>query len=123
MNAAYVMAVNINRAFKRYGWCTRIMDSTRAQRSNCLFIKDRLDDGAVAVGPTEIAIDDRREAELATAGLLGPPSAEERRRCRVHVGGMPSEAGHVGRPESRHHGANRLRSCRSCSRRAVSRIT
>ena len=48
MNAAYAMGVNINRSFVDYGWC-----------------------GGVAMKcPTEIAITDRREAELSKNGFL-----------------------------------------------------
>lgn len=71
-NAAYAMAVNINRSFKDYGWCTRI----RGVQSGGLvedlpFATFPTDDGAVDMKcPTEVAISDRREAELSAAGLL-----------------------------------------------------
>jgi type VI secretion system protein ImpC len=73
MNAAYAMGVNIHRAFKEYGWTVRI----RGVEAGGLV--DRLpthtfptDDGGVDLKiPTEIAIDDRREAELSKAGLIG----------------------------------------------------
>ncbi|MDR6934894.1 type VI secretion system contractile sheath large subunit [Luteibacter sp. 3190] len=71
-NAAYAMGVNINRSFKQYGWCTRI----RGVESGG--IVDNLpahvfptDDGGVDMKcPTEIAITDRRSAELDKMGLM-----------------------------------------------------
>jgi type VI secretion system protein ImpC len=71
-NAAYAMAVNINRSFKEYGWCSRI----RGVESGG--VVEELpthtfptDDGGVDMKcPTEIAISDRREAELAKNGFM-----------------------------------------------------
>ncbi|MGX5088351.1 type VI secretion system contractile sheath large subunit [Enterobacter sp. UPMP2052] len=71
-NAAYAMAVNINRSFKHYGWCTMI----RGVESGGV-VEDLpchtfpTDDGGVDMKcPTEIAISDRREAELAKNGFI-----------------------------------------------------
>lgn len=71
-NAAYAMAVNINRAFKQHGWCTMI----RGVESGGV-VEDLpchtfpTDDGGVDMKcPTEIAISDRREAELAKNGFI-----------------------------------------------------
>ena len=67
MNAAYAMAANINRAFKEYGWCARI----RGVQSGGEVEDLPTDDGGVDLKcPTEIAISDRREAELAKSGLI-----------------------------------------------------
>ncbi len=71
-NAAYAMAVNINRSFKEYGWCSRIrgIESGGAVQ-NLPTHSFPTDDGGVDMKcPTEIAIDDRREAELAKAGFM-----------------------------------------------------
>ena len=71
-NAAYAMAVNINRSFKEYGWCSRIrgIESGGAVQ-NLPTHSFPTDDGGVDMKcPTEIAIDDRREAELAKAGMM-----------------------------------------------------
>ena len=71
-NAAYAMAVNINRSFKEYGWCSRIrgIESGGAVQ-NLPTHTFPTDDGGVDMKcPTEIAIDDRREAELAKAGFM-----------------------------------------------------
>ena len=71
-NAAYAMATNITRAFKVYGWTTRIrgVESGGAVEGLPTFPFPS-DDGGVAMQcPTEIAINDRREAELAKNGFM-----------------------------------------------------
>ena len=72
MNAAYAMGVNINRAFKEYGWCTRIRGVQSGGEVISLPTHTfPTDDGGVDLKcPTEIAITDRREHELAKAGLI-----------------------------------------------------
>jgi type VI secretion system protein ImpC len=72
MNAAYAMATNINRAFKEYGWCTRIRGvESGGEVQNLPVHTFPTDDGGVDLKcPTEIAISDRREAELAKSGLI-----------------------------------------------------
>jgi type VI secretion system protein ImpC len=72
MNAAYAMAVNINRAYKEYGWCTRIRGvQSGGEVLNLPSHTFPTDDGGVDLKcPTEIAISDRREHELAKAGLI-----------------------------------------------------
>ena len=72
MNAAWAMAVNINRSFKLYGWCSRIRGVELGGAVTNLPVHTfPTDDGGVAMKcPTEIAIDDRREAELAKLGLM-----------------------------------------------------
>jgi type VI secretion system protein ImpC len=72
MNAAYPMATNITRAFKMYGWCTRIRGvESGGAVTNLPVHTFPTDDGGVAMKcPTEIAIDDRREKELADLGLM-----------------------------------------------------
>jgi type VI secretion system protein ImpC len=71
-NAAYAMGTNITRAFKLYGWTTRIrgVESGGAVEGLPSFTFPT-DDGGVAMKcPTEIAISDRREAELAKNGFM-----------------------------------------------------
>jgi len=71
-NAAYAMGTNITRAFKMYGWTTRIrgVESGGAVEGLPAFTFPT-DDGGVAMKcPTEIAISDRREAELAKNGFM-----------------------------------------------------
>jgi type VI secretion system protein ImpC len=71
-NAAYAMAVNINRSFKMYGWCSRIRGIESGGSVEGLPTHAfPTDDGGVDMKcPTEIAISDRREAELAKNGFM-----------------------------------------------------
>jgi type VI secretion system protein ImpC len=71
-NAAYAMATNINRSFKQYGWCSRIRGIESGGAVEGLPTHSfPTDDGGVDMKcPTEIAIADRREAELAKAGFM-----------------------------------------------------
>jgi type VI secretion system protein ImpC len=71
-NAAYAFAARTTDAFAQYGWCTAI----RGVEGGGL-VQDlpthtfRTDEGDVALKcPTEIAITDRREKELADAGFI-----------------------------------------------------
>ncbi len=72
VNSAYAMAVNITRSFKLYGWCSRIRGVESGGALEGLPVHTfPTDDGGVDMKcPTEIAISDRREAELAKAGLM-----------------------------------------------------
>ena len=71
-NSAYAMAANINRAFKLYGWCSRIRGVEAGGAVEGLPVHTfPTDDGGVDMKcPTEIAIGDRREAELAKLGFM-----------------------------------------------------
>jgi type VI secretion system protein ImpC len=71
-NAAFAMAVNINKAFKLYGWCARIRGAESGGMVEGLPVHTfPTDDGGVDMKcPTEIAITDRREAELAKNGFM-----------------------------------------------------
>jgi type VI secretion system protein ImpC len=71
-NSAYAMAVNINRSFKEYGWCTSIRGvESGGVVENLPTHTFPTDDGGVDMKcPTEIAISDRREAELAKNGFM-----------------------------------------------------
>lgn len=71
-NSAYAMAVNINRSFKYYGWCSRIRGIESGGAVEGLPVHSfPTDDGGVDMKcPTEIAISDRREAELAKNGFM-----------------------------------------------------
>lgn len=72
LNAAYAMGARINDAFATYGWCTRIRGvesgGTIEDLPTAVFPTD--EGGVDLKCPTEIAISDRREAELAKAGLM-----------------------------------------------------
>jgi type VI secretion system protein ImpC len=71
-NASYAMAVNINRSFKEYGWCSRIRGIESGGAVEGLPVHSfPTDEGGVDMQcPTEIAISDRREAELAANGFM-----------------------------------------------------
>jgi type VI secretion system protein ImpC len=71
-NSAYAMAVNINRSFKQYGWCSRIrgIESGGAVLDLPTHSFPTDDGGVDMTCPTEIAISDRREAELAKSGFM-----------------------------------------------------
>ena len=71
-NSAYAMGTNITRAFKLNGWCARIRGVESGGMVEGLPVHTfPTDDGGVDMKcPTEIAITDRREAELAKNGLM-----------------------------------------------------
>ncbi|HEX8365223.1 MAG TPA: type VI secretion system contractile sheath large subunit [Allosphingosinicella sp.] len=72
LNAAYAMGTRITEAFATYGWCTRIRGVQAGGTVEGLPTSTfPTDDGGVDLKcPTEIAISDRREAELSKAGLM-----------------------------------------------------
>jgi type VI secretion system protein ImpC len=72
MNAAFPFGVNINRSHKLFGWGTQIRGvESGGTVTNLPVHSFPTDDGSVAMKcPTEVAIDDRREAELAKLGLM-----------------------------------------------------
>lgn len=72
INAAYAMGVNVNKAFAEFGWCARIRGVESGGMVEAIPTHTfPTDDGGVAVKcPTEIAITDRREAELSKNGFL-----------------------------------------------------
>ena len=71
-NSAYAMAVNINRSFKNFGWCSQIrgIESGGAVEGLPTHTFPTDDGGVDMKCPTEIAISDRREAELAKNGFM-----------------------------------------------------
>lgn len=95
-NAAYAMAANINRSFKEFGWCTAIrgVESGGAvENLPCHTFPS--DDGGVDMKcPTEIAISDRREAELAKTALCRWCTAKLRLR-RLYRRAIAAEAGGI----------------------------
>ena len=66
------MAVNINQSFKMFGWCSRIrgVESGGAVEGLPTHTFPTDDGGVDMKCPTEIAISDRREAELAKNGFM-----------------------------------------------------
>ena len=71
-NSAFAMARNVTRSFKMYGWCSRIRGIESGGAVEGLPVHTfPTDDGGVDMKcPTEIAISDRREAELAKNGFM-----------------------------------------------------
>jgi len=71
-NAAYLMATNVTRSFKNYGWCASIRGMESGGRIEGLPCHTfATDDGGVDMKcPTEVAITDRRESELAKNGFM-----------------------------------------------------
>ncbi|TDR78359.1 type VI secretion system contractile sheath large subunit [Paludibacterium purpuratum] len=71
-NAAYAMALNMNRSFSLYGWCSRIrgIESGGALEGLPTHSFPSDDGGFDNQCPTEVAISDRREAELSKNGFL-----------------------------------------------------
>jgi type VI secretion system protein ImpC len=71
-NSAYAMAVNVTRSFKMYGWCSRIRGvESGGELAGLPCHTFPTDDGGTDMKcPTEIAITDRREAELAKCGFM-----------------------------------------------------
>jgi type VI secretion system protein ImpC len=71
-NAAYALGAKITQAFAQYGWCTAIRGVEGGGLVEGLPAHTfRTDEGDVALKcPTEIAITDRREKELADQGLV-----------------------------------------------------
>lgn len=72
MNAAYVMGTRLTEAFSQYGWCTAIRGAEGGGKVQDLpthiFTSDDGDTDMKC--PTEVAITDRREAELSKLGFL-----------------------------------------------------
>jgi type VI secretion system protein ImpC len=72
MNAAYAMGTRLTNAFAQYGFCTAIRGAEGGGKVENLpyhvFTSDDGDQDAKC--PTEIAITDRREHELAKSGLI-----------------------------------------------------
>jgi type VI secretion system protein ImpC len=72
LNASYAMGVRITEAFSTFGWTSRIRGvesgGTVEGLPTAMFPTD--DGGVDMKCPTEIAISDRREAELSKAGLM-----------------------------------------------------
>mgnify|MGYP005842221613 CR=1 FL=1 len=72
MNTAYVLGARLTDAFAKYGWCTAIRGAEGGGKVEGLPTHIfKADDGDTDLKcPTEIAITDRREAELSKLGFL-----------------------------------------------------
>jgi type VI secretion system protein ImpC len=71
-NAAYAMAANIARAFRLYGWCVRIrgIDTGGAVEGLPILTFPTADGDVDRRCSTEVALSERREAELAQNGFI-----------------------------------------------------
>lgn len=71
-NAAYALATRLTNSFARYGWCASIRGVEGGGLVDGLATHNfRTDEGDVALKcPTEVAITDRREKELADQGFV-----------------------------------------------------
>ncbi len=71
-NAAYALAGRLTNSFARFGWCASIRGVENGGLVEALATHNfRTDEGDVALKcPTEVAITDRREKELADQGLV-----------------------------------------------------
>jgi type VI secretion system protein ImpC len=71
-NAAYAFGANVARAFALYGWCTRIrgVDSGGVVENLPVPTFPTADGEVDLRGVTEVALSERREAELAKAGFI-----------------------------------------------------
>jgi type VI secretion system protein ImpC len=71
-NAAYALATRLTNAFAQYGWCAAIRGVEGGGLVESLPIHTfRTEDGDIAMKcPTEVAITDRREKELADNGFV-----------------------------------------------------
>jgi type VI secretion system protein ImpC len=72
LNAAYAMGLNINQSFTQFGWCSQIrgIESGGAISGLPVHTYPSEDGGVDMTCPTEIAISDRRELELANNGFM-----------------------------------------------------
>jgi type VI secretion system protein ImpC len=71
-NAAYALGARLTNSFAKFGWCAAIRGVENGGLVEGLPVHNfRTDDGDVALKcPTEVAITDRREKELADQGLV-----------------------------------------------------
>ncbi len=124
-NAAYAMAVNINRSFKLYGWCSSIRGVESGGAVEGLPVHTfPSDDGGVDMKCPDRDRDQR--PSRSGAGQLrdyAPDPSQEHRRRRLHRRAVAAEAGGVHRSGCDCQCPARPRACRICSRAAALRTT
>jgi type VI secretion system protein ImpC len=91
-SAAYVLGARMTNAFAEYGWCTAIRGAEGGGRVEDLPVHlTTTDDGDTDMQcPTEIAITDRREAELSNLGFM-PLSHYKNTDYAVFFGGQTTQ--------------------------------
>ena len=95
-NAAYVLGTKLTNAFAESGWCTAIRGAEGGGRVDDLPVHlTQSDDGDIDMQcPTEIAITDRREAELSGLGFM-PLSHYKNTDYAVFFGGQTAQKPHI----------------------------
>jgi type VI secretion system protein ImpC len=95
-NAAYVLGARLTHAFAENGWCTAIRGAEGGGRVDNLPMHLTVtDDGDTDIQcPTEIAITDRREAELSQMGFM-PLSHYKNTDYAVFFGGQTAQKSQV----------------------------
>ena len=124
-NAAYAMAVNINRSFKMYGWCSRIRGiESGGAVENLPTHTFPTDDGGVDMKcPTEIAISRPARGRAVEERLPVADPPQELRLRRVHRRPVAAEAGRSTTTPTRPPTPTWRRACRTCSPATASRTT
>jgi len=92
-NAAYVLGTKLTSAFAQYGWCTAIRGAEGGGRVEDLPVHlTTSDNGDIDMQcPTQVAITDRREAELSGLGFM-PLSHYKNTDYAVFFGGQTSQS-------------------------------
>jgi type VI secretion system protein ImpC len=86
MSAAWAYAVQVTHAFDRYAWLARTVGVEGGGKVEGLPVLDAPTDyGGRTTSPTEIALSDRRVAELSVLGVL-PLGHDKGRDCAVFLG-------------------------------------
>jgi len=71
-NASYAMATNLTRSFAQYRWCPNIIGPQSGGMVEDLPVHKYLEHGEIKTKqPTEVALSDRKEFELAEQGFMG----------------------------------------------------
>ncbi len=91
-NAAYVLGARLTNAFAQFGWCTAIRGAEGGGRVDDLPVHlTTSDNGDIDMRcPTEVAITDRREAELSGLGFM-PLSHYKNTDYAVFFGGQTTQ--------------------------------
>lgn len=92
-NAAYVLGTKLTNAFAEYGWCTAIRGAEGGGRVDDLPVHlTTSDNGDIDMQcPTQVAITDRREAELSGLGFM-PLSHYKNTDYAVFFGGQSAQS-------------------------------
>ena len=123
-NAAYALAANVNKAFAMYGWTASIRGVESGGLVEGLPVHNfRTESGETAMKcPTETQITDRREKEMADLGFA--PLVHQKGTANAAFFSVQSaRSGRCTTTRMRRRAHDCRHSCRTSSRRRVSRIT